>query len=158
MLIGSASGLCLGSLLDLEDIDEMESALCAISSSVQVGRTALLAIVSELNPEVIDAAMSDLGGTVLRRSVADVEAEIAAAEDAERKAKWKPTRSLPRSHREHDKAAVDAKLDQLKAKLSRGQKAPAQGSGRGWAIPFWAPPVGPLYPISRLAPQYLHPW
>ena len=69
--------------------------------------------------------MSDLGGTVLRRSVPDVEAEIAAAEDAERKAKWEARTELPRSHREHDKAAVDAKLDQLKAKLSRGQKAPA---------------------------------
>ena len=67
--------------------------------------------------------MSDLGGTVLRRSVADVEAEIAAAEDAERKPSGKPARSLP--HWEHDKAAVDAKLDQLKAKLSCGQKAPA---------------------------------
>ena len=57
--------------------------------------------------------------------MADVEAEIAAAEDAERKAKWEARKELARSHREHDKAAVDAKLDQLKAKLSRGQKAPA---------------------------------
>jgi hypothetical protein len=56
MLIGSASGFCLGSLSDPGDIDETESALGAISSSVQVGRTALLAVVSELNPEVIDAA------------------------------------------------------------------------------------------------------
>jgi hypothetical protein len=30
-----------------------------------------------------------------------------------------------RSHREHDKAAVDAKLDHLKPKLNRGQKTPA---------------------------------
>jgi uncharacterized membrane protein len=67
----------------------------AVSSSVEVGRTALLAIVRQLNPEVIDAAMSDLGGTVLRRYVADVEAEIAAAEDAERKPSRKPARSFP---------------------------------------------------------------
>ena len=91
-----------------------------ISSSVEVGRIALLAIVRELNPEVIDAAISDLGGTVLRRYVADVEAEIAAAQDAERKPTRKPATSSP-----HDKAAVEAKLAQLKAKLSRGQKAPA---------------------------------
>jgi hypothetical protein len=68
--------------------------------------------------------MSDLGGAVLRRSVADVEAEIAAAEDADRKPSGKPQGAC-RSHWEHDKAAVDAKLDQLKAKLSRRQKAPA---------------------------------
>ena len=95
MLIGSASGLCLGSLSDLGDVDETESALGAISSSVEVGRTALPAVVSALNPEVIGAAMSDLGGTVRRRSVPDVEAEIAAAEDAERKAKCEAARSFP---------------------------------------------------------------
>ncbi len=125
MLIGSASGLFLGSLFDLGDIEETESALGAISSTVQVGRTSLLAVVTEQSPEVVDTAMSDLGGTVLRRPVADVEAEIAAAEDAERKAKWEARKELARGHREHNKAAIDAKLDQLKAKLSRGQKAPA---------------------------------
>lgn len=49
----------------------------------------------------------------------------AAAEDAERKAKWEARKELARSPREHDKTAVDAKLDELKAKLSRRQKAPA---------------------------------
>lgn len=67
----------------------------------------------------------DVGGTVLRRFVTDVEAEIAAAEDAERKAKWEARKELASSHREHDTAAVDVKLDELKAKLSRGQKARA---------------------------------
>ncbi len=125
MLIGSASGLLVGSLFDLSDVEETESALGAISSTVQVGRTPLLAVVTEQSREVIDAAMSELGGTVLRRTVADVEAEMAAAEDAERKAKREARKELARSHREHDKAAADAKLDQLKAKLSRGQKTPA---------------------------------
>ena len=32
------------------------------------------------------------------------------------------------------------------------------GWGRGGAISFWAPPVGPLHPILRRAAQYLHPW
>ena len=125
MLIGSASGLFLGSLFDISDIDETESALGAISSTVQIGHTSLLAVVTEQSPEVIDAAMSEMGGTVLRRSVTDVEAEIAAAEDAERKAKWEARKELVRSHHEHDKAAVDAKLDALKAKLPHGQKTPA---------------------------------
>ncbi len=118
MLIGSASGLFLGSLFDLGDAEETEWALGAISSSVlQVGCTSLLVVVTEPNPSC--------SGTVLRRSVADVEAEMAAAEDAEREAKSEARKELARSHREHDKAAVDTKLDQLKAKLSRGQKPPA---------------------------------
>ncbi len=69
--------------------------------------------------------MPDLGGTVPRRPVADVEAEIAAVEDAERKAKREARKELARSHREHDKDAVDAKLYALEAKLSRGEKTPA---------------------------------
>ena len=37
MLIGEATGLMVGSPCDLEDIDETESALGVISSTVQVG-------------------------------------------------------------------------------------------------------------------------
>lgn len=117
MVIGSATGLFVGSLIDLHDIDETESALGGISSTVTVGHTALLAVVAEQSPEVIDAAMSGMGGTVLRRSVDDVEAEIAAAEDAERTAKWEARKELVHARHERDKAAVGAKVGELKAKL-----------------------------------------
>ena len=63
----------VGSLFDLADMDETDSALGAISSAVQVGRTELLAVVLEQSPEAVDAAMSGVGGTVLRRPVAEVE-------------------------------------------------------------------------------------
>jgi hypothetical protein len=55
--------------------------------------------------------------------VADVEAEIAAAESAERKAKWEARKELVRERDEQDKAAVQAKLQELKTKLHGGQKA-----------------------------------
>ena len=87
VLDGGATGLMVGSLFDLAGMDEIDSALGAISSAVKVGRTELLAVVLEQSPEVVDAAMSGVGGTVLRRPVAEVEAEIAAAEEAQRKAK-----------------------------------------------------------------------
>jgi uncharacterized membrane protein len=124
MLIGGTSGLLVGSMFDLYDLDEADSALSAISDSVKVGSTAVLAVVSEQSPEVVDAAMSALGGTVLRRRVADVEAEIAAAEEAEHKAKREARKELLRSHHERDKAAVRTKVDALKAKVHREQKAP----------------------------------
>jgi uncharacterized membrane protein len=120
MLIGGTAGLFAGSLFDIHDIDETESALGAISNSVKVGHPALLAVVTEQSPEVVDAAMSEVGGTVLRRSVFDVEAEIAAAEDAERKAKWEARKELVRSRHEHNRAAIGAKLEELKAKV-RGE-------------------------------------
>src|SRR6478609_6077605 len=111
MLLGGAYGALAGSMFDLYDAGEAESALGAISSSVQLDHTALLAVVDESNTEIVDAAMADLGGTVVRRAVADVEAEIAAAEDAERKAKLEARKELDRARRESSKAAVDAKLD-----------------------------------------------
>jgi hypothetical protein len=54
--------------------------------------------------------------------VADVEAEIAAAESAERKAKWEARKGLVRGRHERDKAAVAAKLDDLKAKLGKADR------------------------------------
>jgi uncharacterized membrane protein len=122
VLIGGATGLMVGSLFDLADFEETDSALGAISGSVEVGHTALLAVVVEQSPEVVDVAMSGLGGTVLRRSVADVEAEIASAEEAAHKAKRQARQELIDAHRKHDKAAVSAKVDGLKAKLHREQK------------------------------------
>jgi hypothetical protein len=79
--------------------------------------------VDEPSTEVVAAAMAGVGGTVARRSVADVEAEIAAAEDAERKAKQEARKELHRQRREHDKAAVDAKVAELKAELHHGQRS-----------------------------------
>ena len=122
VLIGGATGLMVGSLYDLADYEETDSALGAISSSVQAGRTALLAEVVEGSPDVVDAEMSGVGGTVLRRSVADVEAEIAVAEEAERKAKREARKELMRSRHEHDKATVNAKVEALKSKVHRGQQ------------------------------------
>jgi len=125
VLIGGTSGLLVGSLFDISDEEETESALSALSSTVKVGRTALLAVVSEPSPEIIDAAMSGLGGTVLRRPLSELEAEIAASEQAQRKAAREARKELVRSHHEHDRAAVSARVEELKGKLHRGPKAPA---------------------------------
>jgi uncharacterized membrane protein len=129
VLIGGATGLMVGSLYDLTDSEESESALGAISSSVQAGRTALLAQVIEQSPEVVDSAMSEVGGTVLRRSVAEVEAEIAVAEEAERKAKREARKELVRSRNEHNKAAASAKVEALKAKVHRDKSTSAVSGG-----------------------------
>jgi uncharacterized membrane protein len=127
VLVGGTYGLIVGSMFDIYDADETDSALSEISSSVKIGHTALVAVVDEQSAEVVDAAMTDIGGTVARRPVADVEAEIAAAEDAERKAKHEARKELNRSRRENDKATVNAKLDELKAKL-HGHKSEPDGA------------------------------
>jgi uncharacterized membrane protein len=123
VLIGGTYGLMLGSLVDLDEAERSESVLSDISASVRPGHTALLAQVTEQSPEVVDAAMARLGGTVLRRPVADVEAEIAAAEKAQRDAKREARKELARGRREHSKEQAHAKVEELKAKLQHRETA-----------------------------------
>ena len=83
---------------------------------------------SEPAPEAIDAVMAHLRGTVVRRSAADVEAEIAAAEDAQREAKQKARKELREARHKKHKDEVDAKMAELKAKLHPKQKAATRSS------------------------------
>jgi len=128
VLIGGTYGLLVGSLVDVDEAERTESVLSEISASVRAGHTALLAQVAEQGPEVVDAAMVRLGGTVLRRPVADVEAEIAAAEKAQRDAKREADKELARGRRERSKEQVQAKVEELKAKLPHSEKAASAGS------------------------------
>jgi uncharacterized membrane protein len=122
VLLGGTYGLMVGSLFDLEDVEESESVLSQISTSVRAGGTAVLAQVAEQSPEVVDTAMAALGGTVVRRPVADVEAEIAAAEKAQREAKREANKELMRGRREHTKEQVQTTVTQMKSKLARHPK------------------------------------
>jgi uncharacterized membrane protein len=123
ILIGGATGLLIGSLFDADDADETESVLAEISKSIQVGRDALLAEVSEQSPEVIDTAMASLDGTVLRRPVGEVEAEVAAADHAQREAKRKARTELLHARHEKHLEHIRAKLAELMAKLHRHKDA-----------------------------------
>jgi uncharacterized membrane protein len=123
VLLGGTYGLMVGSLVDLSEVEDTESVLSQISASVQPGHAALLAQVTEQSPEVVDTAMTNLGGTVLRRSVEDVEAEIAAAEKAQRQAKREANKELMRGRQERTKDQAHAHVEQLKAKLPRHEKA-----------------------------------
>ena len=125
ILIGGATGLLIGSLFDADDADDTESVLAEISKSIRVGQDALLAEVSEQSPEVIDTAMGKLGGTVLRRPVGEVEAEVAAAEHAQREAKRKARKELIHARHEKHLEHIRAKIAELMAKLHRHKRVPA---------------------------------
>lgn len=117
VLVGGATGLVAGSLFDTDDDDDTRSVLTEISKSIRVGPPVLLAEVSEDGPGAIDASMANLRGNVLRRPVADVEAEIAAAEHAQREAKKAARKGLRDARHKQRKDEIDAKLAALKAKL-----------------------------------------
>ena len=121
VLIGGTYGMLVGSLFDIDDAETTESVLGAISKQVQPTRTALLAQVTEQSPDVIDAAMARLGGEVMRRSAVDVENEIAAAEEAQRKARREARKELHSARVEKTKADGHAKVEELKSRLTRSK-------------------------------------
>lgn len=128
VIVGGATGVLVGSLFDQDDDDETDSVLGQISSAIRVGPPGLLADVSEPGPEAVDAVMAHLNGTVLRRKFADVEAELAKAQDAQRDAKKTARKELREARENKQKADVDAKIADLKSKLHRHKKAAAPAS------------------------------
>jgi uncharacterized membrane protein len=117
VLIGGATGVLVGSLFDMEDADDTDSVLADIAKSVEHGRTGLIAEVVEQSPEVIDTAMAHLNGSVVRRPIDEVEAEIAAAEKAQRAAKKEARKELLKARHEHDQQKVHEQIAKLKSKL-----------------------------------------
>ena len=116
VLIGGATGLLIGSLYDMDEAGETESVLAQISSAIRPGQTVVLAEVAEQSDDVVDQAMARLGGTVLRRSVDEVEAEIAAAEHAQRAAKREARKQLLETRRSRGKEEIQRIVDSLKAR------------------------------------------
>ena len=116
VLIGGATGLLIGSLYDVADVEETESGLAMISSAIRPGQTVVLAEVAEQSDEVVDHAMARLDGTVLRRPVDEVEAEIAAAEQAARAAKREARKQLLETRRSKAKEEIRRIVDSLKAR------------------------------------------
>jgi uncharacterized membrane protein len=125
VLLGGATGVMIGSLFDMDDVDETDSVLSAMSRKVQVGHRAVVAVVDEQSPEVIDAAVQRLNGTVLRLPLADVEAEIAATEDAQRAAEKAARKMLHEERRNERRENVQAKVAELKSKLHHDQPVTA---------------------------------
>jgi uncharacterized membrane protein len=128
VLLGGATGLLIGSLYDMADADDTDSVLSEVSKTVQTGRNAVLAQVVEQSPEVVDTAMARLSGTVVRRPVYEVENEIAAAQEAQREAKKAARKKLREARHEKRQEEAHAKVEELKAKLHLGGKAPATSS------------------------------
>jgi len=115
LLLGGAYGALLGSVIDLDSVEEAESVLGTMARAIQPGKTALLAEATEPAVEVVDSEMERLGGEVVRRPVVDVEAEIAAAEEASRAAEEEARRKIREQKTTERREKVQEKIDQLKA-------------------------------------------
>ena len=117
LLLGGVWGTLLGSLVDLDALAEEESVLATMARAIQPGTTALIAQVTEPTTDVVDTEMERLGGVVIQRPVAEVEAELAAAEEATRAAEEEARRKLREEREPGPKEKAQQKFDELKARL-----------------------------------------
>jgi uncharacterized membrane protein len=113
MLLGLGTGGLIGGLDDLDRADKEDQTLAQVGRHVPPGRNALLAEVDEYADDVVDGAMTAQGGTVLRRSAADVLAEIEAAEEAAEEAQ----RQARKKARERKKTEMHEKYEERKILL-----------------------------------------
>lgn len=113
MLLGGYAGMLAGGVGALTREEDQDIALDAIGKQIEPGHTVLIAEVGEVSPEVVDNAMSALGGTVNRRSAADVYAEIEAARAAQDAADAEARRVL----REQRRTEHKEKWEQFKNKV-----------------------------------------
>jgi len=117
LLLGWGAGALVGGSFDLDRSDESDEALGVLGRAISPGSTALIADVSEPEPELIDAKMGLLGGDVTRRSVVDVVAELGAAHEAADAAAREARRVVREQRKTEMTADLDERLGKLKEKL-----------------------------------------
>ncbi|MFG3430346.1 DUF1269 domain-containing protein [Streptomyces californicus] len=116
MLIGFGAGALTGAAVDSEHIDDADDAVLAFSRSVPAGRNALLLATSEGTTDALDRTVADLGGTIVRKDLdlvlAEIEAENDAADAASRAAR-KEMREAKKKERKEDR---QERINRLKSR------------------------------------------
>lgn len=120
MLLGLGTGGLIGGADDLDRADTQDQVLAEFGRQVPPGKNALLAEVDEVAEEVIDGEMKALGGVVLRRSAADVLAEMEAAQQAADAAE-KENRRIAREKKKNEmREKYEERKAHLREKLHMG--------------------------------------
>jgi uncharacterized membrane protein len=118
MLLGGYAGMLGGATgAALRDVDA-DVALDSISKDIAPGQTVLVAEVGEEADEVLDKAMTNLGGTVTRRPASDVYDEIQSAENAQHAADQEARRVLREQRRAEHKQKWQQFQDKVKSAVS----------------------------------------
>jgi uncharacterized membrane protein len=119
MLLGGSAGAATGALYDADRLDEGDEAIEQFGALVPPGGNALLAETEEDTTGSLDAFVSEMGGTIVRRPldevVAELEAQQAAAEEAQKAARKVIREQKKQEHKETRQKRVDA----LKAKFRK---------------------------------------
>ena len=119
VLLGWAGGSLFGSLADMSTAADSASVLVSMSKFVSPGNTALVLELDEADESALDAFVAESGGIALRRSAADVRAEVAAAVQAADAAAAEASRVLHKQRVAEGKEKVEHAWDDLKAKFKK---------------------------------------
>jgi F0F1-type ATP synthase epsilon subunit len=106
--------------------DDEDEVLTRINAAINPGHTVLVAQVNEPTIEVLDKAMGELGGVVIRKSEADVLTELDAAEDAAHAAQAAARKAIREKKMADVKEKREDRIAALKAKFSRHLEATSQ--------------------------------
>lgn len=121
LLLWGATGALVGSLADAEEADVSDGVLVSVTQSMPPGTAALIADIEEPTFGVVDAVMEKAGGRVNRRSWADVQAELAAAEEAGLAARREANRVLRERRKATGEQTIGDRLSELKEKVTPGR-------------------------------------
>ncbi len=117
VLLGWGTGALMGGAFDLDRAVTSDEALTVLGKAIPPGATAVIASVKEPAVEVLDAEMKKLDGEVTRRSVAEVMAELDAAEEAADAAAREARRTIREQRKAELSAGFDERVGELKEKL-----------------------------------------
>ena len=110
--LGWGAGAASGALYDADRLDTGDEAIEQFGALVPTGGNALLAETVEDTTEPLDTFVAQLGGTIVRRPldevVAELEAQQAAAEEAEKAARKAIREQKKQEHKETRQQRVDA--------------------------------------------------
>ena len=117
ILLGWGTGALMGGAFDIDRAVTSDEALTVLGKAIPPGATAVIARVKEPAVEVLDGEMKKLGGEVTRRPVADVMAELDAAEEAADAAAREVRRTIREKRKAELSAGFDERVGQLKETL-----------------------------------------
>jgi uncharacterized membrane protein len=117
VLLGWGSGALIGGAMDVRRSTQVDDALGMFSQALPPGSNAVVADVNEPAVEVIDNAMSELGGEVTRRPAHEVVAEVEAAEEAADAAAKEAHRVMNEQRKTELTEKLDDRINKVKEKL-----------------------------------------
>jgi uncharacterized membrane protein len=119
MLLGLGVGASAGALYDADRLDTGDEAIEQFGAQVPAGRNALLAETVEDTAEPLDRFVSEMGGTIVRRPVdevvAELEAQQAAAEEAEKAAR----KAIRDQKRQERKETAQQRVEALRSRFHK---------------------------------------